>query len=184
MTVERVARLMREGEHGRIVRHLRRGGRRPSDDRPAACSAPEARWKASRSSTGSGSSRHLDDIAVRLWQHIGLTVIPVAVGMVIAVLLAIWSVRRPRVYGPITAINGILYTIPSIAAFAIVRPIFGLSLLTAIIPLTTYTLLILVRNNVAGLQAVPPDVLEAADGHGLHPTASACARSSCRWPSR
>jgi osmoprotectant transport system permease protein len=109
---------------------------------------------------------HLDDIAVRLWQHIGLTVIPVAVGMAIALLLAIWcpAARRLR---PITAINGLLYTIPSIAAFAIVRPIFGLSLLTAIIPLTTYTLLILVRNNVSGLQAVPPDAIEAATGMGF-----------------
>jgi len=109
---------------------------------------------------------HLDDIALRLVQHIQLTVLPVAVGMAIALLLAVWSVRRPSVYGPITAINGILYTIPSIAAFAIVRPIFGLSILTAIIPLTTYTLLILVRNNVSGLQAVPPDAIEAATGMG------------------
>ena len=109
---------------------------------------------------------HLDDIALRLIQHIQLTVIPVAMGSAIALGLAIWAIRRPAVYGPITAINGILYTIPSIAAFAIVRPIFGLSLLTAIIPLTTYTLLILVRNNVSGLQAVPTDAVEAATGMG------------------
>lgn len=109
---------------------------------------------------------HLDDIALRLIQHIQLTLIPVAIGFAIALGLAIWAVRRPSVYGPITAVNGILYTIPSIAAFAIVRPIFGLSLLTAIIPLTTYTLLILVRNNVSGLQAVPTDAVEAASGMG------------------
>ena len=70
---------------------------------------------------------------------------------------------------------GILYTIPSLAAFAILRPIFGLSLLTAIIPLATYTLLILFRNNVAGFHAVPTDVLEAADGMG-YTRASDCVR--------
>lgn len=109
---------------------------------------------------------HLDDIALRLYQHIQLTIIPVTLGFAIALGLAIWAVRRPAAYGPITAVNGILYTIPSIAAFAIVRPIFGLSLLTAIIPLTTYTLLVLVRNNVSGLRSVPADAMEAAEGMG------------------
>jgi osmoprotectant transport system permease protein len=63
-------------------------------------------------------------------------------------------------------VTGILYTIPSLAAFAVLRPIFGLSLLTAIIPLTTYTLLILFRNFTAGFNAVPAEILEAAEGMG------------------
>jgi osmoprotectant transport system permease protein len=70
------------------------------------------------------------------------------------------------VYGPITAVTGVLYTIPSIAAFSLLLPVFGLSLLTAIVPLTTYTLLILFRSNVAGIQSVPRDVIEAAEGMG------------------
>ena len=57
-------------------------------------------------------------------------------------------------------------SIPSLAAFAFLRPIFGLSLITAIIPLTTYTLLILLRNNTEGFRAVPADVLEAAEAMG------------------
>ncbi|MDH4142298.1 MAG: ABC transporter permease [Chloroflexota bacterium] len=109
---------------------------------------------------------HLDDVVVRLFQHLQLTAIPVALGFVISLGLAIWAIRRPIVYGPTTAITGLLYTIPSIAAFAFLRPIFGLSLLTAIIPLTTYTLLILFRSNVSGFQSVPADVLEAAEGMG------------------
>jgi osmoprotectant transport system permease protein len=60
----------------------------------------------------------------------------------------------------------LLYTIPSLAAFALLVPVFGFSMLTAFIPLTTYTLLILFRNIVAGFQAVPREVLEAADGMG------------------
>ncbi len=62
--------------------------------------------------------------------------------------------------------SGLLYTIPSLAAFAFLRAIFGLSLITAIIPLTTYTLLILIRNNTEGFKAVPADVLEAAEAMG------------------
>lgn len=109
---------------------------------------------------------HLDDIGERLLQHLQLTIIPLAIGFVISLMLAIWAVRQPRAYGPVTAVTGILYTIPSLAAFALLRPITGLSLLTAIIPLTTYTLLIFVRNIVAGFNAVPSDVLEAAEGMG------------------
>lgn len=109
---------------------------------------------------------HLDDIWESVFQHLQLTIIPLAIGFVLSMVLAIWAVRQPRAYGPVTALTGILYTIPSLAAFALLRPITGLSLLTAIIPLTTYTLLILVRNIVAGFNAVPADVLEAAEGMG------------------
>lgn len=109
---------------------------------------------------------HLDDIAEAILQHLQLTIIPLLLGFAISLVLAIWAIRQPRVYGPTTAITGILYTIPSLAAFALLRPITGLSLVTAVIPLTTYTLLILVRNMVAGFQAVPADVLEAAEGMG------------------
>ncbi len=112
---------------------------------------------------------HLDDIALALWQHIVLTAVPLAIGFVISLGLAIWAIRKPWVYGPVTAVTGILYTIPSLAAFALLVPIFGFSLLTAFIPLTTYTLLILFRNIVAGFQSVPREVLEAADGMGYPP---------------
>jgi len=109
---------------------------------------------------------HLDDVATRTIQHLVLTLIPVCLGFVIALFLAIWVVRQPRIYGPMLAVSGLLYTIPSLAAFAFLRPIFGLSLITAIIPLTTYTLLILLRNNTEGFRAVPADVLEAAEAMG------------------
>ena len=109
---------------------------------------------------------HLDDIGESILQHLQLTVLPLVLGFAISMVLAVWAVRQPRFYGPVTVVTGILYTVPSLAAFAILRPIFGLTLLTALIPLTTYTLLILVRNIVAGFHAVPADVLEAAEGMG------------------
>jgi osmoprotectant transport system permease protein len=98
--------------------------------------------------------------------HIVLTAIAVGVGLAIAMVLAIVIHRDRRAYGPVTAVTGLLYTIPSLALFAFLVPITGLSLLTAEIGLVSYTLLILVRNIVAGLDSVPPDVRETADGMG------------------
>lgn len=109
---------------------------------------------------------HLDDIALLLLQHLVLVAVPLAAGLVISLALAIGAIRHPAVYGPVTALTGILYTIPSLAAFALLVPVFSFSWLTAFIPLTTYTLLILFRNIVAGLEGVPADVLEAADAMG------------------
>jgi osmoprotectant transport system permease protein len=109
---------------------------------------------------------HLDELAVRAIQHVYLAAIAVGGGFAISFGLAIWAVRRRSVYTPIAAIAGILYTIPSLAMFAALVPITGLSLLTAEVPLVLYTLLIFVRNIVAGFDSVPADVLEAADGMG------------------
>jgi osmoprotectant transport system permease protein len=109
---------------------------------------------------------HLDDIALLLLQHLVLVAVPLAAGIAISLALAIGAIRHPAMYGPVTALTGILYTIPSLAAFALLVPVFSFSWLTAFIPLTTYTLLILFRNIVAGLEGVPADVLEAADAMG------------------
>ena len=110
---------------------------------------------------------HLDDIAARTIQHLGIAAIAIAVGFAISFTLSLWAVRDRRVFAPITGLAGVLYTIPSLALFAALVPITGLSLLTAEIPLVLYTLLILVRNIVAGFDAVPNDVLEAASGMGF-----------------
>jgi osmoprotectant transport system permease protein len=110
---------------------------------------------------------HLDELAFRTLQHLYLTVIAVGVGFAISFVLAVWSVRRRAVYGPLLGFTGILYTIPSLALFAALVPITGLrSIVTAEVPLVAYTLLIFLRNIVAGFDAVPRDVLEAADGMG------------------
>jgi osmoprotectant transport system permease protein len=110
---------------------------------------------------------HLDELAFRTLQHLYLTAIAVVVGFLISFGLAVWSVRRRAVYPPIAAFAGILYTIPSLAMFAALVPITGLrSIVTAEVPLIAYTLLIFTRNIVSGFDAVPRDVLEAADGMG------------------
>ncbi|HLA15841.1 MAG TPA: ABC transporter permease [Candidatus Limnocylindrales bacterium] len=109
---------------------------------------------------------HLDDIGIRLGQHLGIATLAVAVGLALAMALALWARRTPGLRGPVTGVTGILYTIPSLAMFAALVPFTGLSLLTAEIPLVVYTLLILFRNIMAGFDAVPDEVREAADGMG------------------
>lgn len=109
---------------------------------------------------------HLDDLAWRTIQHLVFSATAVAVGFVISLGLAILALRRRRLRGAIVSASGVLYTIPSLALFAALVPITGLSILTAEIPLVLYTLLIFLRNILAGLDGVPPDVLEAADAMG------------------
>lgn len=110
---------------------------------------------------------HLDDLASRTFQHIVLASIALAFGFVISLGLAILAVRRRGTYAPIVAISDILYVIPSLAIFAALVSVTGISLLTVEIPLVLYTLLIYVRNIAAGFDAIPVDVLEAADGMGF-----------------
>ncbi len=109
---------------------------------------------------------HLDDLLGRTIQHIYLAGIAVLVGFGISFALAILAVRRRAAYGPILALSDILYTIPSLALFAALVSVTGISLLTVEIPLVMYTLVIYVRNIAAGFDSVPTDVLEAANGLG------------------
>lgn len=112
---------------------------------------------------------HLGAIADRSVQHVWLAGIALSVGFAISFGLAILAVRRRALYGPINGLAEILYTIPSLAVFAALVPITGLSLVTAEVPLVMYTLVIFVRNIVAGFDTVSPDVVEAASGMGYTP---------------
>ena len=112
------------------------------------------------------TAKHADQIATRIVQHFELILVPLLLGIVISLILAVFAIRQRWAYGPVTLVTGILYTIPSLAAFAVLRPITGLTFITAWIPLTTYTLLILFRNFSAGFTSVPAEILEAAEGMG------------------
>jgi osmoprotectant transport system permease protein len=109
---------------------------------------------------------HLEEIRMRLGEHITLTFLAVAYGLLISFPLALVAARWRRLYPPIVGVTGVLYTIPSLALFVMLIPWTGLSRTTALIPLVAYTLLILIRNIVAGLEGIPPDVREAAEGMG------------------
>ena len=114
-------------------------------------------------------SYHLDDIGGYLLQHVQLTVLAVLFGLLLAFPLALAAIRWPRLYAPILGLTGILFTIPSLALFILLIPFTGLSTRTALIGLTIYTLLILVRNMVEGLRGVDRDVREAAQAMGYTP---------------
>lgn len=118
------------------------------------------------------NSANIDRLRGLFVEHIQLTVLALLIGLLIAVPLAVLAVRYRRLYSPLLNITGVLFTIPSaalfIACFAFL-PIatFGLKPTTSLLGLTIYTLLILFRNTVAGLDSVPPDVNEAATAMGF-----------------
>ena len=109
---------------------------------------------------------HLDEIWARTLEHLYLTALTVVIGFAISFPLALFAHRHRRAYPPITWVTGILYTIPSLALFVTLLPITGLGTTTALIGLVAYTLLIFIRNTVAGLDGVPEDAMEAARGMG------------------
>lgn len=102
-------------------------------------------------------------------EHVWLVLASVACGLLIAFPLAVLAYRRRWLIGPIANVTGILYTIPSVAAFFLLLPVTGRGALTAIIALTAYTLLILFRNVLEGLDGVPDEARDAGRGMGLTP---------------
>jgi osmoprotectant transport system permease protein len=115
---------------------------------------------------GSWAVDNWSTIMPLLGQHVRLTVISVLLGAVIALPLALLARRSRFLTGPVLGLSTIVYTIPSLAMFAFISPFTGLSETTVIIGLVLYSLVILVRNFLVGLQSVPPDVREAARGMG------------------
>ena len=101
------------------------------------------------------------------WQHVYLTVIAVTIGFAIAAGLAILAYRRRWLITPIVTTTGIMYTIPSLSLFFILQPITGRGTTTALIALISYTLLIVFRNTLTGLDNVPAETRDAARGLGL-----------------
>ena len=112
-------------------------------------------------------TRHHHEIWERTLEHLQQTVIAVGVGFAVSLVLAAIALRFRWSLQPINSMTAILYTIPSLALFALLIPVTGLTLLTAEIALVSYTLINLVPNIVAGIDGVPPEVVSAADGLGL-----------------
>jgi osmoprotectant transport system permease protein len=113
---------------------------------------------------------HRDQDLAWLWDHVWLSALPVLIGLVISLPLG-WLARRYRwAYPPLISITGLLYTIPSIALFVIVPPLFGLRSLDPLqvpIALTVYSVALLVRVVADGLASVSDDVLQAATAMGF-----------------
>jgi osmoprotectant transport system permease protein len=109
---------------------------------------------------------NVEGILDKAWEHLLLTVIAVVVGFLISFPVGVYAYRHRRAFPAVASISGILYTVPSLALFAFLVPFTGLTTTTAEIGLVSYTLLIIIRNVVAGLDGVEDGVREAARGMG------------------
>lgn len=110
-----------------------------------------------------------EEIFAKLGEHVWLTLMAVTIGFAISLPLAIYGVRHRKMLSVIVSVSGLLYTVPSLALFALLVPFTGLSMTSAEIGLVGYTLLILIRNTVSGLDGVPEETKEAARAMGLTP---------------
>lgn len=106
------------------------------------------------------------EISHQLSIHTTLTLQAVAIAFVIAFPLAVVARQVPWLAGPVLGLAGVLYTVPSLALFALLAPFTGIGRTTVLIGLVTYALLVLIRNVLTGLQGVDPDIVDAARGLG------------------
>ena len=109
------------------------------------------------------------ELLVALQQHVVITVVAVVAGLVLSLPLAVLARRSQIAETLVIGAAGVVYTIPSLALFALLVPYTAYTATTAVIALALYTLVILVRNAVTGLRQVPEEVVEAATGMGLGP---------------
>jgi osmoprotectant transport system permease protein len=112
---------------------------------------------------------NLDRYTHPLLQQLWLVLASVAIGFAIAFGLALLAHRRRALIAPITQVTGVLYTLPSVAVFFLLLPVTGRGFATALIALVAYTLLIIFRNVITGLEGVPAEARDAGRGMGLTP---------------
>ncbi|HEX2015135.1 MAG TPA: ABC transporter permease subunit, partial [Solirubrobacteraceae bacterium] len=110
---------------------------------------------------------HLDRYRTPFIEHVELTLTAVALGFLVSFALGMLAHRRRWLVTPVTVVTGVLFTVPSVAAFYLLLPITGRGFKTAEIALTSYMLLIIFRNVTSGLAGASPDAVDAARGLGL-----------------
>ena len=111
--------------------------------------------------------RHADLVLRLAVQHIALVGMALAIALCVAVPAGIFAARNPRLATPLLGLFGIIYTIPSLALFALLIPLLGLGFWTAVTALAAYAQMILVRNTAAALAGVDAATVEAAYGMGM-----------------
>jgi osmoprotectant transport system permease protein len=111
--------------------------------------------------------RHLDELLLLLREHVGLVAISTAVALVVGLPLGVLVARRPAWRKPIVGVTNVVQTVPSLALFGLLIPVFGIGAWTAITALVLYALLPIVRNTYAGITGVDPAVREAGRGMGM-----------------
>ena len=111
---------------------------------------------------------HPEIVARALGQHVWLCFASLAVACAFAVPLGVLAARSRAARVPIFGVLGVIYTIPSLALFALLVPVLGLGFTTALTALAAYAQMILVRNIAAGIEGIAPNVIEAARGMGMN----------------
>ncbi|WP_035321811.1 glycine betaine ABC transporter substrate-binding protein [Peribacillus kribbensis] len=107
------------------------------------------------------------DILEGLQQHLFLSVVSIAIATLIAIPLGIFIARRKRIANGVIGVVSVFQTIPSLALFGFLLPVFGIGSVTAIIALTIYALLPLLQNTYTGLTGVDKSAVEAGKGMGM-----------------
>jgi osmoprotectant transport system permease protein len=110
---------------------------------------------------------HVSDVLKYTETHVQLTLTTLVIAMAIALPLGTIIARIPRLYTPIIALLGVIYTIPSLALLAFLVVYVGIGFRNAIVALVAYAQFILVRNVVVGLRQVDPVAVDAARGMGM-----------------
>lgn len=112
-------------------------------------------------------ARHAGEVWLLLGQHVGLVAISTAIATLIGLPLGVLVARRPAWRRPVLGLANACQTIPSLALFGLLIPVFGIGAWTAITALVVYALLPIVRNTYAGIAGVDPAVREAGRGMGM-----------------
>ncbi|MDR1775359.1 MAG: ABC transporter permease [Actinomycetes bacterium] len=113
--------------------------------------------------------RYHEKLTTALLQHLRLLGIVLAISIVIAAVLTLLISSNRRLSNAVVGLFSALYSVPSLAFFALLIPITGIGLDTAVIVLVIYNQYLLVRNFLAGLDSVDPALIEAARGMGMTP---------------
>ena len=112
-------------------------------------------------------ARHAGEVWLLVGQHVGLVAISTAIALGLGLPLGVLVARRPAWRQPVLGLANVFQTIPSLAVFGLLIPIFGIGAWTAITALVVYALLPIVRNTYAGIAGVDPAVREAGRGMGM-----------------
>lgn len=101
--------------------------------------------------------------------HLLLSLTAIVCAGVIGLLLGIWISGHSKAAAPVLTIANIFYTIPSISLLGMLIPLLGIGNPTAVVALTIYGIMPMVRNTYAGITGVSPEVISAAEGMGSTP---------------
>ncbi|MFT9850069.1 ABC transporter permease/substrate-binding protein [Aneurinibacillus sp. REN35] len=113
-------------------------------------------------------AKNQDILLTTIWRHLQLSVVSLLFAVIIALPLGIYLTRKKRIAEPIIGVTAVLQTIPSLALLGFMIPLIGIGPTPAIIALTAYALLPILRNTYTGISGVDPALIEAATGMGMN----------------